>query len=725
MKLDLYIMKASKSFIIVTAVVFAVLSSCTVGGKRSVAIVADSGVIQHNADALVLYAASIEADGIRAFIIEDVWGVPDSIREVLKELYVKEHLEGAVFVGDIPIPMVRNGQHLTTAFKMDQSRPWEQSSVPSDRFYDDFDLEFDFLKRDSTYSLYYYYNLSPKGRQSVNSDIYSARIKPPVYDGKTRYELLDDYFQKIVEDKKTARSISQVTYFAGHGYNSDCMVARADEKIALTSQFSTLASGEGNLTFIDHTYDDYVRARLMAELTRKDLDLAILHHHGGDDMQYLNGTPRSNLTSQWLEMSKRFFRSRIRRSKDPQGTMKYYMDQYNVPRSWVSNAFDPALSKQDSLLDAMTDIHIKDMDGYAPAVPFIMLDACFTGSFHLDDYISGHYIFNPGHTVVVKANSVNSLQDIWPDQLIGLLELGVSVGNWARDLFTLESHLIGDPTYRYAAARKDLASLDYAVSQKKNKVRTWKKYLKDAHPEVRGLAMKMLFKNKALTYEDLLHIQKSDPLPVIRLMAFDIIGKKNNPVLVEAIKAGLYDNHEMIRRFAAKKAAVNQAPELLSHVVPMGMQPGISKRVEFNITTAVMQYAKDEVLTLFDESLNDWEGAWAEELAKQREYLERRLTSSENDFSNLMTPDAKSLNKRLTLSALRNSNNITYLDTLFHFMEYSKEDNLRLTLAEAFAWYTCSWKKDEIIDFCRNQEAIEENETIKDQLQRTLARLLD
>ena len=138
MKLDLYIMKASKSFIIVTAVVFAVLSSCTVGGKRSVAIVADSGVIQHNADALELYAASIEADGIRAFIIEDVWGVPDSIREVLKELYVKEHLEGAVFVGDIPIPMVRNGQHLTTAFKMDQSRPWEQSSVPSDRFYDDF-----------------------------------------------------------------------------------------------------------------------------------------------------------------------------------------------------------------------------------------------------------------------------------------------------------------------------------------------------------------------------------------------------------------------------------------------------------------------------------------------------------------------------------------------------------------------------------------------------------
>jgi len=36
--------------------------------------------------------------------------------------------------------MIRDAQFLTSAFKMDQKRPWQQSSIPSDRYYDDFDF---------------------------------------------------------------------------------------------------------------------------------------------------------------------------------------------------------------------------------------------------------------------------------------------------------------------------------------------------------------------------------------------------------------------------------------------------------------------------------------------------------------------------------------------------------------------------------------------------------
>lgn len=101
------------------------------------------------------------------------------------------------------------------------------------------------------------------------------------------------------------------------------------------------------------------------------------------------------MADKWLEMARKFFRGKIRGAKDTTASKQYYIDNYNVPESWVANAFDPEVMKQDSIIDASLDIHIADLDGYSPGARFIMLDACFNGSFHLEDYISGHYIFNP------------------------------------------------------------------------------------------------------------------------------------------------------------------------------------------------------------------------------------------------------------------------------------------------------------------------------------------
>ena len=107
--------------------------------------------------------------------------------------------------------MIRDAQHLTTAFKMDQRRAW----VPSDRFYDDFDLQFNYLKQDSLQSLFHYYSLSPEGAQSVESEIYTARIKPPKYEGKTRFELINAYLEKAVREKASSRQISVVLSGSG------------------------------------------------------------------------------------------------------------------------------------------------------------------------------------------------------------------------------------------------------------------------------------------------------------------------------------------------------------------------------------------------------------------------------------------------------------------------------------------------------------------------------
>jgi hypothetical protein len=58
-------------------------------------------------------------------------------------------------------------------------------------------------------------------------------------------------------------------------------------------------------------------------------------------------------------------------------------------------------------------------------------------------------------------------------------------------------------------------------------------------------------------------------------------------------------------------------------------------------------------------------------------------------------------------------------------MEESQDHDLRLLLAEAFGWFTNSWKRDEIVGFCKEQAAKEKDAAVKSELLRTVKRLTD
>ena len=126
------------------------------------------------------YAASLATDGKRGVVLTDNISHPDSIRMQLLKLYKNDNLEGALLIGDIPVAMVRDAQHFTTAFKMNQKSDWKDSSVPSDRFYDDFDLKFDYIRQDGDVPALHYYSLRADSPQYICCDIYSSRIKVPV-----------------------------------------------------------------------------------------------------------------------------------------------------------------------------------------------------------------------------------------------------------------------------------------------------------------------------------------------------------------------------------------------------------------------------------------------------------------------------------------------------------------------------------------------------------------
>ena len=126
-------------------VCFIVVSMTSSYAQRGFAIVVDPKSYKEAKLEIEQYAAAIEAvQGLKVYKVIDRWGVPDSIRAELIRLHTKKRypIEGAVFIGDIPVAMIRDAQHLTSAFKMDQRRDRKQSSVPSDRFYDDFGLQF-------------------------------------------------------------------------------------------------------------------------------------------------------------------------------------------------------------------------------------------------------------------------------------------------------------------------------------------------------------------------------------------------------------------------------------------------------------------------------------------------------------------------------------------------------------------------------------------------------
>ena len=400
------------------------VSAAAKKGTTTVAVVVDEKTYQQIPSAVDAYVKSLATSYRKGVLVVDKWFNPDSIKAELYRMYNQQNLEGAVFIGDIPIPMLRDAQHFTTAFKMNQKMKIQRSSVPSDRFYDDFDLNFKFIKQDEENKLFFYYSLLAEGDQEIVCDIYSSRIKAP--EGENKYELVAAYLQKAVAAKKNSAPMDKMLHFGGHGYNSESLQARVDEAIAFAEHFQFLNGKGADLNYIDHTYDNFVKTRLMAAVADKELDLAVLHHHGADDTQYLNGSPFVADPQGWIKLARNYFRGKMRSAKDKEKTKARFMEQYDIPASWCDDAFTPERIAEDSIYAANMDIVLSDLDGYSSGARMVVLDACYNGSFNMDDYIAARYIFNPGNTVVVKANSVNTLQDTWTTELIGLLNWGVT-----------------------------------------------------------------------------------------------------------------------------------------------------------------------------------------------------------------------------------------------------------------------------------------------------------
>ncbi|MEI7830405.1 MAG: hypothetical protein WCI31_11575 [Prolixibacteraceae bacterium] len=663
---------------------------------------------KHEIDA---YAAAVEAQGLKTYILVDAWKTPDAIREKLIALYHAKTspIEGAVFVGDIPVPMLRDAQHLSSAFKMDQEKyAWNRSSIPSDRFYDDFDLQFTYLKQDTARHLYHYYSLNAASPQVLNPNIYSGRIKPP--EGKDKYDKLKAYLKKVVEYKNNQKKVEQIMFFTGHGYNSECPRSWMDEKLAISQQFDYLSGQKSYLEYINFQFEKHIRFRLMPELKRKDLDIALLHHHGGPTTQYLDGMPQVQSVPDEIEDVKYYLRSKLGSAKTPEkikSTKESYMKMFGVPESWFEGTFDKKQMEKDSTFNANLDINVEDLVNYSSNAKFIMMDACFTGSFHLDDYLTGEYIFDEGQTIVMQANTVNAYQDKWADEMAGLLGLGMRVGFWNQMNCLLETHLIGDPTFAFVSA-DDKVDVNAWIASKKSDVEFWKKQLTSPYADMQALALRKIYEKEGRNASGLLlsHF-KSSKFFTARTEALRLLSLCKDANFISAINLGISDSYELIQRFSAIYMGNTGDESHIPYLIDALLRNNLSKRVEYNLKSAVGLFRQDQLLAELNKQIPQKEFLLdpAEAKAELSKVITYNTKHMQDYVKEVLAKETTKKERYFSLKNFRNETAHPFLDQLINFTDTISDQSVKLTAIEMLGWFDASSQRQKITDFCNRELA--------------------
>lgn len=692
----------TKKHIIAASLLLASMFSAT-AGKPGFAIVIDSKSYSEAKKEVDAYAKSLENDGLQPVILNKNVDSPESIRKQLQKLYSdkKNPIEGAVFIGDIPVPMLRDAQHLTSAFKMNQKEyPWNESSVPSDRYYDDFDLKFDYIRQDSVQPLYHYFSLRPDSPQFLSPDIYTGRIVP-IDNGKDdKYTLLRRYLDKVVELRAEDNILDQLLFFAGHGFVSESIVARIDEKAAYLQNFPWMHTRKNGIEYIDHKRDKFIKNRLMTELQRRNLDVALLHHHGLDQIEYLNNEPDPETPTEMVNTIKDYANYVYRRHRGkgtPDDSIKANIAKNlgGLPLEWFEDQESEEHRKHDSIMERKLNLYEEDFDGFTPNCRLVILDACFNGSFHLPKNIAGSYIFDEGKTAATIANSVNVLQDKWSDRYIGMLGLGMHVGNLPKYNTYLESHCIGDPAFRFKSAVEGLDANEMLHQP----AEWWAGQLDSQYPAVRAMAMRQLVDNDLIDSERLLEIYTNDNSEVVRMEAMTLLSLYDDDNFRKCLEMIPEDSYEMIMRYGINYIAKRGDKELVPALIDIAKRNNTGKRVEFGVSQAAALYPYEMLDAELSRQFNPDDYSEGEAV---KGYVAHALDKYANsyrlkDVETVCHNDSASLKaKKQAIRTFRNSTMHYKVDDLLEYVQKCDNEELTVDLLEALGWFRQSFRHADI-----------------------------
>ena len=664
----------------------------SVEGKTSFAVIIDSHTLEKCAPQVAEYKKTIESEGLPTFIVSAKWESPEQVKEVLQKLYKENNLEGTVFIGDVPVAMVMKAQFMTSAYKMDERKyPLEVVAVPSDRFYDDFDLKFNKIA-DSTQGLHHFYELAPDSAPYIECDIYSARIRPQKSNG-CGCKQIAAYLEKAVREHKSGKKFDQFVSYTGHGSYSNSITAWRAERQIVNEQFGEVFNKEGEARYLRYSMEDYMKPYVIKELRRPDVDFMVFHEHGDWFRMYLSGAPEDQKPADYLHT---YIRSMARRNVD---RIKGRVAEWGLDSTWYADYNDPKAVEADSLKDLQEGIILEEINDIAPNSRMVIFDACYNGDYRHDDFIAGKFIMAKGSCVVGFANSVNVLQDKSAFDLLGLLGDGVRVGLWAQHINILESHLIGDPTFHFAA-EDGSEDLNKVIPIKDNAY--WASRLNDENPELQNMAEIKLFEGDYPGISDILfHKFKESPYAVVRYNSLRLLERINDNNYREALKLAVTDSFEYIRRIAVTRMGQVGDEQFLPYLVGAYVNDIHATRVVFQGTQSLLCFDEAKAEDAINNYFQDRRYYNAD---KDRKALLDLVKDNpgKSSIESITNKEKKSGWRVSYIQFLRNRQYHQNLDQCLKVMEDPDDDVfIRTLMAESLAWWRLSYRKQDIIDSCK------------------------
>ncbi|MDD2293543.1 MAG: hypothetical protein PHD07_04945 [Bacteroidales bacterium] len=699
--------------------------------RNSFAIFVDEGTFNACKEEIMAYRDVVEKDGLATFVLSANWESPEHVKFFIEKYYAEQALEGAVFIGDIPVPMIRGAQHFTSAFKMDQkSFPMYDSSVPSDRFYDDLHLKFRFIEQDSTHHQLYYYWLTGDSPQRINCSIYSGRIRQ-TEKGEAGYEQIRGYLKKVVAERSVENPLDRIVSYTGEGSFSNSLAAWKDESITMREQVPAAfnSGADGAKFYIFYMYP-YMKETLTEELKREDVDLMLFHEHGTTDRQYITGMPPAYYDDDLYENGKmavrRYLRGVERRStKTVAEAKESLVKEYGIDSTWFEGVLDSAFIAKDSLEDLKTGIILDDIKKINPSPRVVVFDACYNGDFRDGSFVSGEYIFGKGKTIACFGNSVNVLQDKSATDLMGLLACGMRVGEWTKNINILESHIIGDPTYRFARPAKMPRIKTHSTDTS-----YWLAILDHKMPvDVHSLALYKLFELNYPQMSDLLYTTyKESPYYTQRLQCLHLLAYYEDDNYQLLLKDAMEDPYEFIRRKATYYMGRVGRNDFIPYMVKLYMSDYMSERVAFNVSFSANHLNIPVMRNYFEQEIEKADYIYDKEAFSKK--VNDMLSSSESTMTGcwkrVIDTDMKPRSRMFYLTMLRNNPFPQMVADILRTIENPAEDaSIRVTLAEALGGYVRAYNKEEIIAGCRkildNEKNIDPD--LADELTKTINRL--
>ena len=690
-------------FVIIASVC---LFSCSNAKRDGFAVVIDKQSYSEAKTEIDGYLKTVEKRGLHPILVIDRWGIPDSIRAELIRLYNAKSnpIEGCVFIGDIPIAKVRDAQFLTSAFKMDQGgrNAMADYCVSTDRFYDSFDLEWDFIQQDTARKEYFYYSLRNDCSQKLRPTIYSARIFPRTNARGDKYEKLRRYMQRVNEADANNNPIDNVLSFGGHGNVSDSWEARMDEKIEMYDQMPWMRRQQKGIMYIDFRHDDFIKERLTTQLQIPELDYAVLHHHGSEEEQLLSGYPVTSSLPVDMDNARRYAHSQTRSYLNRGRTLaeaKKSIETYlrsPIPDEWVKEANNPDVIAADEAYSYAQDLHVAEFSNFHPQVRMVSLDACYNGSFHVDESIQEAYLFGQGNgTLIAIANTVNSIQDRWINRYLGMLGMGLRVGYVAVFNNTLENHVFGDPTFAFTPAADPGFDVNEAVKDHSSKF--WTKQLDNPYPAVQVLSCYMLGQKCDGNWNSLLLDKfKTSPYGMVRLAALLELGENRSDELVECIKLGINDGNEMTQRFAVLLAGDCGDKSLAETLVRLYCENTQPDRVRFDLTsTTFRSFDSVSVVSAFERVFPEY--TFYNNPDSVGNVIRRNListtTSMTSDFDEEVLSDKYSEKNRISnIRSMRNYPVHELVPVMLKYLSEPKEPAIQEAMWEALGWFELSYQ---------------------------------